>query len=121
MNNNRAGVGARPLADSGTLAAGDRRVKPDSAFPVRFSLATAAAAMMAGAVPVLVDPGIDKRALKQCLDEAQAELLKRLFPRGDGQMHGAGSFAYGAARSASAVAGNAVEMRGANQRGLISQ
>ncbi|MFZ2752576.1 MAG: fatty acid CoA ligase family protein [Lysobacteraceae bacterium] len=26
-----------------------------------------------GAVPVLVDPGIDKRALKQCLDEAQAE------------------------------------------------
>ena len=27
----------------------------------------------AGAVPVLVDPGIDKRALKQCLDEAQTE------------------------------------------------
>ncbi len=27
----------------------------------------------AGAVPVLVDPGIDKRALKQCLDEAQAD------------------------------------------------
>ena len=27
----------------------------------------------AGAVPVLVDPGIEKRALKQCLDEAQAE------------------------------------------------
>jgi len=27
----------------------------------------------AGAVPVLVDPGIDKRALRQCLDEAQAE------------------------------------------------
>lgn len=27
----------------------------------------------AGAVPVLVDPGIDKRALKQCLDEAQAQ------------------------------------------------
>ncbi len=27
----------------------------------------------AGAVPVLVDPGIDKRALKQCLDEAQAK------------------------------------------------
>lgn len=26
-----------------------------------------------GAVPVLVDPGIDKRALKQCLDEAQPE------------------------------------------------
>ncbi|MFT4256455.1 MAG: fatty acid CoA ligase family protein [Pseudoxanthomonas sp.] len=26
----------------------------------------------AGAVPVLVDPGIDRRALKQCLDEAQA-------------------------------------------------
>lgn len=26
-----------------------------------------------GAVPVLVDPGIDKRALRQCLDEAQAE------------------------------------------------
>jgi acyl-CoA synthetase (AMP-forming)/AMP-acid ligase II len=27
----------------------------------------------AGAVPVLVDPGIDKRALKQCLDEAAPE------------------------------------------------
>ena len=27
----------------------------------------------AGIVPVLVDPGIDKRALKQCLDEAQPE------------------------------------------------
>jgi olefin beta-lactone synthetase len=27
----------------------------------------------AGAVPVLVDPGIDKRALKQCLDEASPE------------------------------------------------
>lgn len=26
----------------------------------------------AGAVPVLVDPGIDRRALRQCLDEAQA-------------------------------------------------
>ncbi|MFD0739837.1 olefin beta-lactone synthetase [Lysobacter koreensis] len=27
----------------------------------------------AGAVPVLVDPGIDKRALRQCLDEAQPQ------------------------------------------------
>ncbi|MCR6663986.1 MAG: fatty acid CoA ligase family protein [Luteimonas sp.] len=27
----------------------------------------------AGTIPVLVDPGIDKRALKQCLDEAQPE------------------------------------------------
>lgn len=27
----------------------------------------------AGAVPVLVDPGIDRRALKHCLDEARAE------------------------------------------------
>ena len=27
----------------------------------------------AGAVPVLVDPGIDRRALKQCLDEARAD------------------------------------------------
>lgn len=27
----------------------------------------------AGAVPVLVDPGIDQRALKQCLDEAQPQ------------------------------------------------
>ncbi|MDQ1121173.1 acyl-CoA synthetase (AMP-forming)/AMP-acid ligase II [Pseudoxanthomonas sp. SORGH_AS 997] len=27
----------------------------------------------AGAVPVLVDPGIDRRALKQCLDEAQPQ------------------------------------------------
>src|SRR6476659_5403926 len=26
-----------------------------------------------GAVPVLVDPGIDKRALRQCLDEAEPE------------------------------------------------
>ena len=26
-----------------------------------------------GAVPVLVDPGIDRRALRQCLDEAQAQ------------------------------------------------
>jgi len=26
-----------------------------------------------GAVPVLVDPGIDRRALKQCLDEAEAD------------------------------------------------
>ena len=24
-------------------------------------------------MPVLVDPGIDRRALKQCLDEARAE------------------------------------------------
>lgn len=41
-----------------------------------------------GAVPVLVDPGIDKRALKQCLDEAQpqafigiplAQLARRLL------------------------------------------
>ena len=31
------------------------------------------ALLKAGAVPVLVDPGIDKRALKQCLNEAQAE------------------------------------------------
>ncbi|MGD6002097.1 AMP-binding protein, partial [Xanthomonas citri pv. citri] len=27
----------------------------------------------AGAVPVLIDPGIDKRALRQCLDEAAPE------------------------------------------------
>ncbi|GHA88260.1 peptide synthase [Lysobacter bugurensis] len=27
----------------------------------------------AGAVPVLIDPGIDKRALRQCLDEAQPQ------------------------------------------------
>jgi len=27
----------------------------------------------AGAVPVLVDPGIDRRALKQCLDEAEPQ------------------------------------------------
>ncbi len=31
------------------------------------------ALLKAGAVPVLVDPGIDRRALKQCLDEAQAD------------------------------------------------
>lgn len=29
----------------------------------------------AGAVPVLVDPGIDRRALKQCLDEVRAEVF----------------------------------------------
>ena len=27
----------------------------------------------AGAVPVLIDPGIDRRALKQCLDEARPQ------------------------------------------------
>src|SRR4030095_16962853 len=31
------------------------------------------ALLKAGAVPVLVDPGIDRRALKQCLDEAQPQ------------------------------------------------
>jgi len=31
------------------------------------------ALLKAGAVPVLVDPGIDRRALKQCLDEAEPE------------------------------------------------
>src|SRR3546814_7267611 len=31
----------------------------------------------AGAVPVLVDPGIDRRALRQCLGEAQAEAFIR--------------------------------------------
>src|SRR4249919_1068851 len=30
----------------------------------------------AGAVPVLVDPGIDRRALKQCLDEAQPQAFR---------------------------------------------
>jgi acyl-CoA synthetase (AMP-forming)/AMP-acid ligase II len=43
-------------------------VRPTPAFfLVMFAL------FKAGAVPVLVDPGIAKRALKQCLDEAQPE------------------------------------------------
>ena len=43
-------------------------VRPSSGFfLLMFAL------FKAGAVPVLVDPGIDRRALKQCLDEAQAE------------------------------------------------
>jgi len=51
----------------------------------------------AGAVPVLVDPGIDRRALRQCLDEAQpqafigiplAQLARRLlgWARGAGRI-----------------------------------
>ena len=43
-------------------------VRPTSAF---FLLMYAL--FKAGAVPVLVDPGIDKRALRQCLDEADAD------------------------------------------------
>ncbi|HEY0333379.1 MAG TPA: fatty acid CoA ligase family protein [Stenotrophomonas sp.] len=43
-------------------------VKPSSEFfLLMFAL------FKAGAVPVLVDPGIDRRALRQCLDEAEPE------------------------------------------------
>lgn len=49
-----------------------------------------------GAVPVLVDPGIDRRALKQCLDEAQpqafigialAQWARRILGWGGGHVH----------------------------------
>ena len=48
----------------GTRAVVMVRPGPDF-FVLMFSL------FKAGAVPVLVDPGIDRRALRQCLDEAQ--------------------------------------------------
>ena len=47
-----------------------------------------------GAVPVLVDPGIDKRALKQCLDEAQPQAFIGI------PLAHAGRFALGWARCA---------------------
>jgi len=60
-----AGLAARGIV-RGTRAVLMVRPTPEF-FLLMFAL------FKAGAVPVLVDPGIDKRALKQCLDEAQAE------------------------------------------------
>src|SRR5690606_9924572 len=60
-----AGLARRGVA-RGTRTVGMVRPTPEF-FLVMFAL------FKAGAVPVLVDPGIDRRALKQCLGEAQAE------------------------------------------------
>ena len=51
------------------IVRGDRTVVMVRPSPEFFLLMFAL--FKAGVVPVLVDPGIDKRALKQCLDEAQ--------------------------------------------------
>ena len=61
---------AAGLAQRG-IARGTRTVVMVRPTPEFFLLMFAL--FKAGAVPVLVDPGIDKRALKQCLDEAQPE------------------------------------------------
>jgi acyl-CoA synthetase (AMP-forming)/AMP-acid ligase II len=60
-----AGLARRGIG-RGTRAVVMVRPTPEF-FLVMFAL------FKAGAVPVLVDPGIAKRALKQCLDEAQPE------------------------------------------------
>jgi acyl-CoA synthetase (AMP-forming)/AMP-acid ligase II len=60
-----AGLAARGIA-RGTRTVLMVRPTPEF-FLLMFAL------FKAGAVPVLVDPGIDKRALKQCLDEARPE------------------------------------------------
>lgn len=60
-----AGLAARGIV-RGTRAVLMVRPTPEF-FLLMFAL------FKAGAVPVLVDPGIDKRALKQCLGEAQPE------------------------------------------------
>ena len=57
---------ARPGVARGTRTVEMVRPSPEF-FLLMFAL------FKAGAVPVLVDPGIDKRALRQCLDEARAE------------------------------------------------
>ena len=61
---------AAGLAKRG-IARGTRTVMMVRPTPEFFLLMFAL--FKAGAVPVLVDPGIDKRALKQCLDEAKPE------------------------------------------------
>ncbi|MGY1459400.1 olefin beta-lactone synthetase [Luteimonas sp. A534] len=61
---------AAGLAGRG-IARGSRTVVMVRPTPEFFLLMFAL--FKAGAVPVLVDPGIDKRALKQCLDEARAD------------------------------------------------
>jgi acyl-CoA synthetase (AMP-forming)/AMP-acid ligase II len=60
-----AGLARRGIA-RGTRTVVMLRPTPDL-FLVMFAL------FKAGAVPVLVDPGIDRRALRQCLDEARPE------------------------------------------------
>src|SRR5690606_16211140 len=60
-----AGLARRGIA-RGTRTVVMVRPTPEF-FLVMFAL------FKAGAVPVLVDPGIDRRALRQCLDEARAE------------------------------------------------
>ncbi|PPU91838.1 olefin beta-lactone synthetase [Xanthomonas albilineans] len=76
---------AAGLADYG-IGHGTRTVVMVRPSPEFFLLMFAL--FKAGAVPVLVDPGIDKRALTQCLDEAQpqafigiplAQLARRLL------------------------------------------
>jgi len=61
---------AAGLARAG-IARGTRTVVMVRPSPEFFLLMFAL--FKAGAVPVLVDPGIDRRALKQCLDEARPE------------------------------------------------
>jgi acyl-CoA synthetase (AMP-forming)/AMP-acid ligase II len=61
---------AAGLAGRG-IARGSRAVVMVRPTPEFFLLMFAL--FKAGAVPVLVDPGIDKRALRQCLDEAQPD------------------------------------------------
>ncbi len=60
-----AGLGARGIV-RGTRTVVMVRPSPEF-FLLMFAL------FKAGAVPVLVDPGIDRRALRQCLDEAQPQ------------------------------------------------
>lgn len=60
-----AGLAQRGIA-RGTRTVVMVRPTPDF-FVLMFAL------FKAGAVPVLVDPGIDRRALKQCLDEARPD------------------------------------------------
>jgi acyl-CoA synthetase (AMP-forming)/AMP-acid ligase II len=61
-----AGLASRCRIARGTRVVVMVRPTPDF-FLLMFAL------FKAGAVPVLVDPGIDKRALRECLDEAAAE------------------------------------------------
>jgi acyl-CoA synthetase (AMP-forming)/AMP-acid ligase II len=66
----RSGAIAAGLAQRG-IDRGTRTVVMVRPTPEFFLLMFAL--FKSGAVPVLVDPGIDKRALSQCLDEAQPE------------------------------------------------
>lgn len=60
-----AGLGLRGVAQGSRVVV---MVRPSPEFfLLMFAL------FKAGAVPVLVDPGIDRRALRQCLDEAQPQ------------------------------------------------